>query len=301
MTAFIAHAKANPGQAQLRDHRRRLGAGDLRAPARAARRHLDEPHPVPHRPADHAGPDRGTRAHLRLADAGGAAAAQREAAQGARRFRAPSGSRARRTSRRSPRARCRSCASAGSASAPARERRSRSSPSSTATSPRSSRSPEYRALIEKSGSIADVVDAEAELGTGDRADPRRGRLDHPGIRNAAGLTSPINDIKRERQTGGTTMTIKHALTRRQYLAATGASALALGLGARAGVRPDGDHPSGLPDQHLGHADLLPLEVGRAREARPEIPGIRGRRPAISPCSRWWAARSTSAPMPASRS
>ncbi len=70
------------------------------------------------------------------------------------------------------------------------------------------------------------------------------------------------------------MTNKHALTRRQYLAATGASALALGLGARAGVRAAGDRPSGLPDQHLGHADLLPDAIGRARKARREIPGIR---------------------------
>ena len=35
-----------------------LGAGDPGAADREARRHLDEPHPVPHRLAGHAGPDR---------------------------------------------------------------------------------------------------------------------------------------------------------------------------------------------------------------------------------------------------
>ena len=45
------------------------------------------------------------------------------------------------------------------------------------------------------------------------------------------------------------------MTRRQYLAATGAAALAAGVGARPAFALE-DHPPGLPDQHLGHADLL---------------------------------------------
>ena len=60
---------------QLRDAGRRLGAGDFRPPARTAGRHLAEPRPVPHRPADHAGPHRRARAHLCLANARRAAAA----------------------------------------------------------------------------------------------------------------------------------------------------------------------------------------------------------------------------------
>ena len=75
LDGFIAHAKANPGAISYATLGRRLRAGDLRAPARASRRHFAQPRAVPHRPADHARPDRGTRAHLRLADAGGAAAA----------------------------------------------------------------------------------------------------------------------------------------------------------------------------------------------------------------------------------
>ena len=71
------------------------------------------------------------------------------------------------------------------------------------------------------------------------------------------------------------MTIRHmhdapAVSRRDRSERAGARAR-----RRAGVRADGDHPPGLPDQHLGHADLLPDEVGRAREARPQVPGIRG--------------------------
>ena len=126
---FIAHAKANPGAISYAT----LGRGSaqeifVRQLERLAGISLNRV-PVPHRPADHAGPDRGTRAHLRLADARGAAAARQQGAQGDRRSRAPSGSRTRRTFRRSPSGRFRSSVSAGSASARAKERRSRSSAS----------------------------------------------------------------------------------------------------------------------------------------------------------------------------
>ena len=44
--------------------------------------------------------------------------------------------------------------------------------------------PEYRALIEKGGSIPEVLDPRRAR-QGDHADPQRGRLDHHRIRNAA--------------------------------------------------------------------------------------------------------------------
>ena len=87
------------------------------------------------------------------------------------------------------------------------------------------------------------------------------------------------------------------MTRRQYLAATGAAALAAASGGRA-ARASGHHPPGLPDQHVGHAHLLPAALGPAREARASSSRSSPCPPATSPCSRWWRARSTSAPMPA---
>ena len=55
---FVQYAKAHPGEISYATHRRRLGAGDHGAAARKARRHHDEPHPVPQRLPGDAGPDR---------------------------------------------------------------------------------------------------------------------------------------------------------------------------------------------------------------------------------------------------
>src|ERR1700746_524058 len=46
-----------------------------------------------------------------------------------------------------------------------------------------------------------------------------------------------------------------------------------GSAGAAGVRL-GDDPAGLSNQYLGHADLLPAQIGPAREARPQVRGIR---------------------------
>ncbi len=62
MASFVAYAKTQSGQAHLRHARRRVGAGNPDAPARTPCRHLDGAGSVPHRPADHAGPDRRTGA-----------------------------------------------------------------------------------------------------------------------------------------------------------------------------------------------------------------------------------------------
>ena len=63
------------------------------------------------------------------------------------------------------------------------------------------------------------------------------------------------------------MTKQHAINRRQFLAAAGAGALAAGLRAAAPAAARDDHPPGLPDQHLGHADLLPAASRALLEKR----------------------------------
>src|SRR5207302_1416853 len=55
--------------AQPRDGRHRLGAGDLRAPARAARRHRDDQGAVSRRRTGHAGPAAGPHPAVRVAEA----------------------------------------------------------------------------------------------------------------------------------------------------------------------------------------------------------------------------------------
>ncbi len=160
-----------------------------------------------------------------------------------------------------------SCGLAGSASARAKARRKRSS---TLQQPLVAivASAEYRAMIEKTGSIA-TSSTPQELGQGDRADTRRSRFHHPGIWNAPRLTSPSAH-----------QTKKNHSDRRnghEYQARIDAPALpcrhrrkrcrARPRRSNARIGPARDHPPRLPDQHLGHADLLSLEVRRAGKAR----------------------------------
>ena len=71
------------------------------------------------------------------------------------------------------------------------------------------------------------------------------------------------------------MTILHkGITRRHMLAGTGAGALGGRIG-RSARRGAGDGAAGLPDQHVGHADLLPAALRPAGEARRQVRGIRG--------------------------
>jgi hypothetical protein len=71
-------------RSELRHARRGIGPGDHGAAVREARRHLDEPRPVPHRFAGHAGPDRRPGAFLRLANHRRRAAVPGQAAQDCR-------------------------------------------------------------------------------------------------------------------------------------------------------------------------------------------------------------------------
>ena len=70
------------------------------------------------------------------------------------------------------------------------------------------------------------------------------------------------------------MTHRSGLTRRQCLAAGSAGALVLGLGATRRAAACRQYPPGLPDQYLGHADLLPDEIRLSRKARCRGRGIR---------------------------
>src|SRR5580692_7418230 len=91
-----------------------------------------------------------------------------------------------------------------------------------------------------------------------------------------------------------------SLTRRHYLAATGAGVLALGLGATRGVAAPETIKQGyqtniwgMPTYYLMKSGYLEKHNLAAEEFA--VPSE------TSPCSRWWRARSISAPMRANPS
>ena len=225
--AFVQYAKDASRRGQLRHHRRRLGAGDPGAPAREARRHLHEPHSVPRRPAGGAGADR-RRVHFYVSPTLAIAPQYQEkllkilAVSAPERLQEPAGDSDPQRAGAST-----SCASAGSASAPAPARRSRSSISCSAMSRRSSTRP--NTAPDREGRLDPGVVDPGRAAASDHADARRGRGEHPRVRDAA---SSERHAKADRNTEET-MTMS-MMTRRH---SDGGRRRRAGGGARARPRP----------------------------------------------------------------